>query len=307
MMVFTLLATNYLQKLDNALIRVGRFDEKIKFENLNSNDIKEFIYKKLDGKINKDEKLDNISQTLRYSNYSTLEQILDNHEIVKKKIVTEKDILQVYIDEKYGVSLKNYEMKDEKLTAYHEIGHSFIAYKSNLNVQYINIEPRSNSLGFCIITDIYDHKTKNTYLDEIRMALGGRAAEYVFNNKEVTSGASADINHATSIAKLMIYELCLFINDDYINKENYYDLGVLDYNGFHELSDLTKSKLESQVVQIINDEQKKSISIIQENKDLFEYLTKKLVEMKKMSGLEFINLIKNFEKNNKDKEIKNKL
>ena len=95
------------------------------------------------------------------------------------------------------------------MTAYHEAGHAIVTY--NLPhmdpVHRISIVSRGMALGYTLIPPDKDriHETKTHLLEEIAAMLGGRAAEELIFN-EMTTGASNDIDKATSVARGMVVE-----------------------------------------------------------------------------------------------------
>lgn len=123
--------------------------------------------------------------------------------------------MQEDLEESVETVIAGYQKKNrilstkEKLTvAYHEIGHALVAAKQtdSAPVQKITIIPRtSGALGYTMQVDEGEHflMTKSELLNKITTFTGGRAAEeLVF--KEVTTGASNDIEQATKLARAML-------------------------------------------------------------------------------------------------------
>jgi cell division protease FtsH len=97
--------------------------------------------------------------------------------------------------------------KEKKITAYHEGGHALVAaaLRHSDPVTKVTILPRGRSLGYTMVMPIDDKysTTRNEMLDQLSYALGGRVAEeLVFHDP--TTGASNDIEKATSIARAMV-------------------------------------------------------------------------------------------------------
>jgi cell division protease FtsH len=97
--------------------------------------------------------------------------------------------------------------KEKKITAYHEGGHALVAaaLRHTDPVTKVTILPRGRSLGYTMVMPIDDKysTTRNEMLDQLSYALGGRVAEeLVFHDP--TTGASNDIEKATSIARAMV-------------------------------------------------------------------------------------------------------
>ena len=100
--------------------------------------------------------------------------------------------------------------KEKRLTAVHESGHALIAYllPDADPVHKVTIIPRGRAGGYTMMLPEEDrsYETKSYYLAQIRVALGGRAAEEIVFN-EISSGASGDLQSVTRIARQMITRL----------------------------------------------------------------------------------------------------
>ena len=101
--------------------------------------------------------------------------------------------------------------KEKRLTAVHESGHALIAYLLQPNsdpVHKVTIIPRGRAGGYTMMlpNEERSYETKSYYLAQIRVALGGRAAEEIVFN-EISSGASGDLQSVTRIVRQMITRL----------------------------------------------------------------------------------------------------
>jgi cell division protease FtsH len=99
--------------------------------------------------------------------------------------------------------------KEKRILAYHEAGHALLAYMMGdlLPIQKVTIVGRGDSLGYAYylpMEERYLH-TKEEFLDVMKIALGGRAAEQVVFGR-VTNGASNDLEKVTEIARAMVFE-----------------------------------------------------------------------------------------------------
>lgn len=100
-------------------------------------------------------------------------------------------------------------VKEQKITAYHEGGHALVAAAMRYTdpVTKVTILPRGRALGYTMVMPTQDKysTTRNELLDQIAYAMGGRVAEeLVFHDP--TTGASNDIEKASSIARKMVTE-----------------------------------------------------------------------------------------------------
>ena len=98
---------------------------------------------------------------------------------------------------------------DKRITAYHEAGHAIVAkvLENCDEVQEVSIIPRGQAAGYTLTRPETDdaHVTRNKLNDMIAMMLGGRAAEDIVI-KDITTGASNDIERASGIARKMVVE-----------------------------------------------------------------------------------------------------
>ncbi len=98
---------------------------------------------------------------------------------------------------------------DKRITAYHESGHAIVARKCKHcdPVQEVSIIPRGNAAGYTMTRPDSDdaHTTRDKIRDFICMALGGRVAEEIVI-KDITTGASNDLERITEITKKMVTE-----------------------------------------------------------------------------------------------------
>ena len=96
---------------------------------------------------------------------------------------------------------------EKKLTAYHETGHTLIGLLHNdvSVVHKVTIIPRGRAGGYTMSLPKEDrnYQTKSEMLDELQMLLGGRVAEAIVL-KDISSGASSDLQRATALARKMV-------------------------------------------------------------------------------------------------------
>ncbi|PZR51596.1 cell division protein FtsH [Xylanimonas oleitrophica] len=100
-------------------------------------------------------------------------------------------------------------VKEQKITAYHEGGHALVAAAMRYTdpVTKVTILPRGRALGYTMVMPTEDKysTTRNELLDQLAYAMGGRVAEEIVFH-DPTTGASNDIEKATSIARKMVTE-----------------------------------------------------------------------------------------------------
>lgn len=215
--VIVLAATNRKDMLDPALLRPGRFDRTVEV-NLPDRKDREEILKVYLNKI----KLNKEKDVQEYANrLSTLTPGFSGADL--SNLVNEAAIISAR-ENKSSVDSIAFEMasdriiagletkrhlspRERKTVAYHESGHAVVGWvleNSNPLVK-VTIVPRSKgALGFAqYIPDDYSLQTTEQLNDLMCVFLGGRVAEEVFF-KQITTGASDDLNKVSSIAKAIV-------------------------------------------------------------------------------------------------------
>lgn len=230
-------ATNRIDILDDALVRSGRFDRKIKVslpdEKGREKILKVHLKNKLvDNNINYDQ----ISRLTSGFSGADLANIANEAAILavrdNKTFISNKYLLDAF--EKITIGLpKNNDMRDNKtlsMISYHEMGHALTAnlFKSFFNINKVTINANNNGAGgFTLFTpndEYINYPTKKYLLANMIVAMGGRAAELIFYNKtdtnlpiynekelfsniknlDITTGSSNDLVQTNNLARQYI-------------------------------------------------------------------------------------------------------
>ena len=213
--VIVMAATNRADILDNALLRPGRFDRQI-YVGLPDIKGREAILKihARDKQLADTVDLNNIAKGTPGFSGADLENLMNEAAILavrrKERFITQDDIDEAILKVKMGPEKKSRKMSDKarRLTAYHESGHAVAGkFLKNVDpVHYITIIPRGAAGGFTLFRpqeDLENFKSRAEMYENIVMALGGRIAEEIFLD-DISTGASGDIQQATSIARDMV-------------------------------------------------------------------------------------------------------
>ncbi len=213
--VIVVAATNRQDILDNALLRPGRFDRQVY---IGLPDIKgrEAILKvHSKGKpIGDDVDLNSIARGTPGFSGADLENLLNEAALLavraRRRFIMMPDIDEAILKVQMGPEKKSKVMSDKakKLTAYHEAGHAVAGkFLENTDpVHYITIIPRGMAGGFTLFRpkeDLENFRSKGELFDNIVMSLGGRVAEEIFLD-DISTGASGDIQQASSLARAMV-------------------------------------------------------------------------------------------------------
>ena len=213
--VIVMAATNRADILDNALLRPGRFDRQVY---VGMPDIKgrEAILKiHARGKpLTDDVDLKSIAKGTPGFSGADLENLMNEAALLavrrKHRFITMEDCDEAILKVEMGPEKKSRKMSDKakRLTAYHESGHAITSkfLQHTDPVHYITIIPRGMAGGFTLYRpdeDTEDFTSKAQMFERIVSCLGGRIAEKLFLD-DISTGASGDIQQATSIARNMV-------------------------------------------------------------------------------------------------------
>ena len=296
--VVILAATNQPDSLDPALLRPGRFDRRIPVE-LPDLKGREEILRVHGKKIRLSDNVDfaAVARTAAGASGAELANIV-NEAALRAVRRGSKVTMQEDLEESVETVIAGYQKKNrilstkEKLTvAYHEIGHALVAAKQtdSAPVQKITIIPRtSGALGYTMQVDEGEHflMTKSELLNKITTFTGGRAAEeLVF--KEVTTGASNDIEQATKLARAMLTQFGMSDEFDMVAMETIQNQ-YLGGDASLTCSPETQTKIDSKVVEIVREAHTKALQILKENETKLHELARYLYENETITGEEFM-------------------
>lgn len=296
--VIVLAATNRPDVLDPAILRPGRFDRLVVVPMPDYQGRREIIQvhaknKKFEDGVD----LDLIAKkTIGYSG-ADLENLLNEAAIMAakedRKKVTQGDLLESYLKVKLGRKKKGaIGEEDIKITAYHEAGHAIVAKftKYAMPVEQVSIIPRGIAGGVTVYLpeDDKKHVYKDELLANLRSAVGGRAAEEIFIGR-ISTGASADIEQATSVAKEMVTQYGMSEKlgmVKYGDMEETKHLGYT-YGGGRDFSEKYAEMIDSEVKSLIDTSYQDAKKVLTEKKEYVEKLVKILFENEVVSKEEF--------------------
>lgn len=295
--VIVLAATNRGDLLDPALVRPGRFDRRVTLDlpdleerkfilNIHAKN-KPFI-KDLDwGKIAK--------RTVGFSG-ADLENMLNEAAILiareGRKEITTKDIEEAALKVKLGPEKKRLQSDlERKMTAYHEGGHAVLAHflPDTDPVHRISIVSRGHALGFTMNPPERDkyQQTQSELEDQIVVLLGGRTAEKLIF-RELTGGASSDIERATRIARAMVVDYGMSPLGP-INFGPLYENTDYGRAGFEppKISEEMQAKIDREMAIIIDNGLKKAEAMLKKYMKKLDAVAEKLLDVETLEGDEF--------------------
>ncbi|WP_165063313.1 ATP-dependent zinc metalloprotease FtsH [Marisediminicola senii] len=176
-------------------------------------------------------------------------------------------------------------MRDQEklITAYHEGGHALVATAMNNTdpVTKITILPRGRALGYTMVMPVEDRYSvsRNELLDQLAYAMGGRVAEEIVFH-DPTTGASNDIEKATSTARKMVTEFGMSANIGSVklgsgNSEMF--LGR-DMGSQRDYSERLSEQVDAEVRELIENAHDEAWNVLNENRDILDALALELLE-----------------------------
>ena len=212
--VIIMAATNRPDILDPALLRPGRFDRRVTLDNPDINGRTEILKVHSKGKpLADDVDLERIAKQTPGFSGADLANLVNESAILAARrnntLVTYDEFDESIDRVAYGPARKSRVIspREKELTAYHEAGHAVVGHYSEHAdpVAKVTIVSRGSMGGYTKGLPEEDRHlwTKNQFTDQIAFAMGGRVAEEL-QFDEVTTGASNDLEQATSIARMMV-------------------------------------------------------------------------------------------------------
>ena len=213
--VIVMAATNRADILDNALLRPGRFDRQIYVGLPDIRGREEILKIHARGKqLAEDVDLNSIAKGTPGFAGADLENLMNEAALLavrrRHRFITMEDVDEAILKVQMGPEKKSRKMSDKarRLTAYHEAGHAVTGrYLQHVDpVHYITIIPRGAAGGFTLFRpqeDLENFKSRAEMFESIVMALGGRISEKLFLD-DISTGASGDIQQASSVARDMV-------------------------------------------------------------------------------------------------------
>jgi len=293
--VIVLAATNRPESLDPALLRPGRFDRRIEVYLPDVEDREAIL--KIHSKnkhISEDVNLEEIAHNTAGFSGAELENLLNEAALFavrnNKDIITQADIDEALKKISIGLQKKGRKIseKERKLTAYHEAGHAIVGkfLTTQSNVKEISIIPRGTAGGYTLHETVEDKSyiSKTELTERLVILLGGRAAEQIAL-KDISTGASTDLEVATSIAQDMI---CVYG----MNPE----VGPISLmNTYNELmGEETKNLIGRLVAQSVKEAEKTATNILTNNRGLLDMVASALLAKETISGVELDDIMKEY-------------
>ena len=302
--IIIIAATNRPDILDPALLRPGRFDRQIVVDKPDVRGRLAILKVHTKGKpMAKDVDLDIIARRTPGFTGADLSNLVNEAALLaarreKHKVgMTEmEEAIERVIA---GPERKSHVMSEEekRLTAYHEGGHTLVGMmlKHADSVHKVTIIPRGRAGGYTLMLPKEDrnYATRSELLDRLKVAMGGRVAEEVVL-KEISTGASQDIQQASRIVRSMImqYGMSDVLGPvAYGESQNHQVFLGRDINHQRNYSEEVASEIDKEVRKYMEEAYEACRKIITENRDKLELIAQALMERETLTAKELEELL----------------
>lgn len=283
--VIVLAATNRADVLDKALMRAGRFDRQIYVDLPDIRERREIFEVHLKP-LKKAEDLDTeflAKQTPGFSG-ADIANVCNEAALVAarkdKKAVDKQDFLDAVDRIVGGLEKKNkiVSTEEKRAIAIHEAGHATVSWmlEHAAPLVKVTIVPRGQSLGAAwYLPEERLIVRPDQMMDEMCATMGGRAAEKVIFDK-ISTGALSDLEKVTKQARAMV---TIYGLNEKLGNITYYDSsGQSEYNFSKPYSEDTAQVIDKEISVLIEDQYRRAINILEENKDKLLKLADILIE-----------------------------
>ena len=300
--IIVLAATNRADVLDKALKRPGRFDRQVVVDMPDIKGREEIL--KVHAKNKKfapDVDFKIIAKKTAGMAGADLANILNEGAILAARAgrteITMADLEEASEKVQMGPEKRSKVVSDtdKKIVAYHESGHAIVNFVvgGEDKVHKITMIPRGQAGGYTLSLPAEQKLvySKKYFMDEIAIFFGGRAAEeIIFGKDNITSGASNDIQVATGMAQQMVTKLGMSEKFGPVLLD-----GTREGDMFQSkyYSEETGKEIDDEIRSIINERYQKALSILNENRDKLEEVTRILLEKETIMGDEFEAIMRN--------------
>ena len=303
--IIVMAATNRADILDPALLRPGRFDRQI---NVNLPDVKgrEQILKvhARNKPMSPDVNFKTVARITAGFSGAELANLLNEAAILAaragKKTIGNLELYDGINKVLMGPQKKSRVVteSDKRCTAYHEAGHAILAClcKHCDPVHEVSIIPRGRAAGYTMTRPETDDNdvSYNKLIDNICMSLGGRVAEELVI-QDVTTGASADLQHVSEIARRMVTQwgmsdklgLVAYDSDQPVFMGM--DYGNQSRGGY---SQETAATIDAEIRRLISEAHARATKLLKENRSILDNMSRVLVEKETIYTEEVAKLMK---------------
>ena len=302
--IIMIAATNRPDILDPALLRPGRFDRQIVVDRPDIKGRTEILKVHVKGKpMGPDVNLDVIAQRTPGFTGADLSNLVNEAALLTarkdKKAINMPEMEEAAERVIMGPERKSRVIsdKEKRLTAYHEGGHTIVGMllEHTDPVHKVTIIPRGRAGGYTLSLPKEDkyYATRSEMLDELKVLLGGRVAEALVL-KEISSGASNDLQRATQLARQMICEYGMSENIGPVTFGHRQDQVFLgrDIARDKDYSEEVAAEIDKEVRSFMEDAYAATERLLSDNIDKLHVIAKALMEKETLEEEEINQLVK---------------
>ncbi|MGN0006458.1 MAG: ATP-dependent zinc metalloprotease FtsH [Candidatus Gastranaerophilaceae bacterium] len=313
--IIVLAATNRPDILDTALLRPGRFDRQIYVQAPDIAGREQILEVHAKNKpLAADVDLKTLAKRTPGFTGADLKNLLNEAALLAAR--GNQECIEMHnIDEAIDKIIAGAEKKsriitdeEKEITAYHEVGHALLHYFTDNSdpLHKVSIIPRGNALG---VTWSLPEHDKSLYKysdlkDRIITALGGRIAEELIFNGQITSGATADIKQATDIARKMVtvYGMSAKMGTVAYGKSGENVFMGRDFGQTKNYSEQTAREIDDEIKAIIEECYQYGKKALGDNVDIIQAVTAELLERETLEEKEVSEIIERV-KNNRGNDL----
>ena len=300
--VIVMAATNRPDVLDPALLRPGRFDRRVTIDLPDRADREAILIVHCKKKqLAEDVNLKIVAERTPGFSGADLASLMNEAAILAaredRKTIGQFDLIRSIEKVMLGPERKSHVLspKEKEITAYHEAGHAIVAsvLPHADPVHKISIISRGRAAGYTLKLPFEERRlqSRNEFLDDIAMSLGGYVAEkMVFG--DITTGASNDLQVSSALARDMVTRYGMSDKIGPIALESaqgrvMFGMGVSD----REYSEKVAADVDAEVSKIMTEAREKAIATLADHKKAFEAVSKRLIEAETIERDEYEKII----------------
>ena len=301
--IIMIAATNRPDILDPALLRPGRFDRQIVVDRPDIKGRTEILKVHVKGKpIAEDVELEVIAQRTPGFTGADLSNLVNEAALMSarknKKKINMPEMEEAAERVIMGPERKSRVISDneKRLTAYHEGGHTIVGMllEHTDPVHKVTIIPRGRAGGYTLSLPKEDryYATRSEMLDELKVLLGGRVAEALVL-KEISSGASNDLQRATALARQMICEYGMSEKIGPVTFGHRQDQVFLgrDIARDKDYSEEVAAEIDKEVRAFLDDAYAATEKLLNENMDKLHLIAQALIERETLEKEEIADIV----------------
>ena len=269
--VFVIATCNDITYLPESLLRAGRFGRQMHIGNPDCKSAEKLIkYFIENGKMKSELSSDSLAHILNNCSCAVIKEVINEASIYalfnNSNVITKKDYISALLKVIYKESEREIDCSKKQIEAKHEAGHIVVALYNHKEVSMASISNSPFCGGITCVRD-EDEYSKYDLKQELLIALAGKAATELDNNKQLDYGANDDVSRAARQARKAIEE-CLYSGFDY----------GYDMDKWETKQSLEKvARITEKVYQLLEETYEEAKEILKLNRAMLEEITAELI------------------------------